>query len=87
MPNELKLQRILYIEDEPDIRAVTQMALQTIGNFEVEVCASGEEAIAALPRTRPDLILLDVMMPGMDGPATLRRLRALPEATATPPFS
>lgn len=78
------LRRILYVEDEPDIRTVAQMALQHVGGFDVVACASGSEAVAAAPAAAADLILLDVMMPGMDGPATLAALRALPATAATP---
>ncbi len=79
-----QLKRILYVEDEPDIRTVAQMALEAVGGFEVLAYGSGREAVAAAPTAAADLILLDVMMPGMDGPSTLAALRALP-ATATTP--
>jgi two-component system OmpR family response regulator len=69
------LRKILYVEDEQDIRTVATMALEMVGKFTVRACGSGEEAIAALSGFAPDLILLDVMMPGMDGPTTLSRLR------------
>ena len=72
------LNKILYVEDEPDIQTVACMALETIGGFTVLVCSSGHEAIEAAPAFVPDLILLDVMMPGMDGPATMEALRKLP---------
>jgi two-component system OmpR family response regulator len=78
------LQRILYIEDETDIQAVAKLALEAVGGFEVEVCNSGAEALAHAPVFAPDLILLDVMMPGMDGPATLSALRTLPQTAHTP---
>lgn len=69
------LNTILYVEDEPDIRTVAQLALETVGGFTLRVCGSGEEAVAAGPAFKPDLLLLDVMMPGMDGPTTLAALR------------
>jgi CheY-like chemotaxis protein len=78
------LQRILYVEDEPDIQAVARLALETVGGFTVEVCSSGAEAVARAPAFAPDLVLLDVMMPGMDGPGTLAALRALPALARTP---
>jgi two-component system OmpR family response regulator len=78
------LDRILYVEDEPDIRAVAQMALEAVGGFTVIVCASGSEALAAAPAADADLILLDVMMPDMDGPGTLKALRQLPATASTP---
>ncbi|MDP2255982.1 MAG: response regulator [Polaromonas sp.] len=76
--------RILYVEDEPDIRVVAQMALQAVGGFAVIACASGEEALSVAPDARADLLLLDVMMPGMDGPSTLKALRELPATAHTP---
>ena len=81
MPN---LSRILYVEDEPDIQAVARLALEHIGGFTVEVCSSGHEALERATAFAPDLILLDVMMPGMDGPSTLSRLRELPALSAIP---
>lgn len=76
--------RILYVEDAPDIRIVAQMALQAVGGFTVISCASGQEALSAAPDARADLLLLDVMMPGMDGPSTLKALRELPATAHTP---
>lgn len=78
------LRRILYVEDDEPIRSVGLMTLQTVGGFEVVVCASGAEALERAPAAAADLILLDVMMPGMDGPETLAKLRALPETATTP---
>jgi two-component system OmpR family response regulator len=78
------LVRILYVEDEPDIRAVAQMALEAVGGFIVTACASGSEALAAAPTAAADLLLLDVMMPGMDGPSTLKALRELAATAGTP---
>ena len=78
------LATILYVEDEPDIRAVAQMALEAVGGFSVIACASGAEALAAAPAAAADLLLLDVMMPGMDGPSTLKALRDLPGCAGTP---
>ena len=76
--------RILYVEDEPDIRMVAQMALEAVGGFTVIACASGQEALSAAPTAAADLLLLDVMMPGMDGPSTLKALRAMPGTANTP---
>ncbi len=78
------LHRILYVEDEPDIRTVAQMALQAVGGFAVIACASGRDALGAAPQARADLLLLDVMMPGMDGPTTLKALREIPATAQTP---
>lgn len=79
-----ELRRILYVEDEPDIQAVAQIALQDLGGFTVQVCSSGQEAILSGPGFKPDLLLLDVMMPGMDGVTTLKELRKLPGLSKIP---
>ena len=78
------LNRILYVEDEPDIQMIAKIALETIGGFTVHTCSSGQEALSAAPGFAPDCILLDVMMPGMDGPSTLKALRALPACADVP---
>lgn len=79
-----ELNKILYVEDEPDIQAIAQIALENVGGFELKICSSGQEAIQQAPGFNPDLILLDVMMPGMDGPTTLQELRKLGELANTP---
>ncbi|MDX1606841.1 MAG: response regulator [Candidatus Competibacterales bacterium] len=71
----MSVNRILYVEDEPDIREIAQLALADLGGFELRLCASGTEALTAVETFEPDLILLDVMMPGMDGTETLAALR------------
>lgn len=80
----MELKNIMYVEDEPDIQAVARLALEMVGGFTVTICSSGEEALARFAPTKPELILLDVMMPGMDGPTTLSRLRELPGAKGIP---
>lgn len=78
------LQRILYVEDEPDIQAVARIALETVGGFNLLICSSGQQALDQARAFAPDLLLLDVMMPGMDGVSTLQALRDIPELTQTP---
>lgn len=78
------LNRILYVEDEEDIQKVARVALETLGKFELKICSSGEEALEVAEAYAPDLLLLDVMMPGMDGPATLDALRKIPALQDTP---
>jgi two-component system OmpR family response regulator len=78
------LRRILLVEDDPDVQVVVTMALESIGGFSVLPCSSGTEALARFGEFAPDLVLIDVMMPGLDGPATLEHLRRLPGAAATP---
>ena len=70
------LQRILLVEDDCDIQAVTQLTLEAVGGFTVRVTSSGPEALECVNEFAPDLIILDVMMPGMDGPTVLQKLRA-----------
>lgn len=76
--------RILYIEDEPDLQWLVKHILESAGGFEVMVCGSGAEGLRKLEEFTPDLILLDVMMPEMDGFSVLRALRTRPENTAVP---
>jgi two-component system, OmpR family, response regulator len=76
--------RILYVEDEPDIREVTRLALEFSGRFDLRICDSGDQALRESPAFKPDLILLDVMMPGMDGLTLMNRLRAESETVLTP---
>jgi CheY-like chemotaxis protein len=78
------LKRILYAEDEPLIQAVAKLALEKVGGFEVLMCSSGTEALEKIGAFAPDLVLLDVVMPGMDGPTTLQRLRLSPATAAIP---
>lgn len=83
--SEKALSKILYVEDDLDIQAVAQIALEVVGGFSLKTCSSGAEAIAAIEQGFvPDLLLLDVMMPNMDGPTTLAELRKR-AATATTP--
>lgn len=78
------LQTILFVEDEPDIQRVVKLALEAMASLQVIVCSSGEEALMRAAQSPVDLLLLDVMMPQMDGPTTLRRLRELPMTANTP---
>jgi two-component system, OmpR family, response regulator len=79
-----KLKRILYIADETDLQWLVKHILETVGGFEVLVCGSGAEGLAQIEDFAPDLVLLDVMMPEMDGFSVLRALRAIPNRLAVP---
>lgn len=68
--------KILVIDDEEDIRAVCRMSLERLGGWTVLLAESGERGLELAESEKPDAILLDVMMPGMDGPATIERLKA-----------
>ncbi|MBP53001.1 MULTISPECIES: response regulator [Marinobacter] len=78
------LQKVAYVEDDPDIREIAALALEDVGGITLKTCESGEVALREIPAFEPQLILLDVMMPGMDGTETLTALRkqgAITEAT------
>ncbi len=79
-----ELKTILCVDDEPDVLAVAQMCLETVGEFTVLTASNGAEAIEKASTHLPDAILLDVMMPGMDGPSTLQSLRAMPALNGIP---
>lgn len=81
MSNTLK---ILYVDDEADIRTIVQFAFEDEEGFELKVCASGQEALDTVADYRPALVLLDVMMPVMDGPTTLQRLHVQPGLAQLP---
>ena len=70
-----ELSKILIVDDEDDIRTVASMALEFGGGFTVEQASNGQQALNDIPVFKPDIILLDVMMPGMDGPEVFRRMK------------
>jgi two-component system, OmpR family, response regulator len=78
------LRSIILIEDDPDIQEVAKMSLEEVGGFDVTACGSGREALDTVPRVKPDLLIIDFMMPGMDGGETLAALRAQPDIAAIP---
>jgi CheY-like chemotaxis protein len=78
------MKRILIVDDEEDIREVARVSLQLVGGWEVLTAPSGSAGVAEAERNRPDAILLDVMMPEMDGPATLAQLQANPATRGIP---
>lgn len=71
------LKKILYVEDDRSIAEMAMMALEDIGEFDVKHCLSGVEAVASFEAFMPQVVVLDVMMPEMDGPETLRQIRQL----------
>lgn len=78
------LQRILLVDDEADIRQIARLALEAVGGFEVQECTSGLAAPQAARVFAPQLVLMDVMMPGQDGPSTLKVLQATPGLAQIP---
>ena len=75
--------KLMYVEDEQDIREVAEFALEDEG-FDIEFCESGVQAVEKAGDFQPDVVLLDVMMPEMDGPTTLENLRRIPGLLQTP---
>lgn len=78
------LRRVMCVEDDPDIRMILAFSLATVGGYEVLCCAGGQAALLQAPDFRPDLVLLDLMMPDLSGPQTLAALRALPVMQGVP---
>jgi CheY-like chemotaxis protein len=76
--------RILIIDDEDDIREVAALSLETVAGWQVFMANSGKQGLARAAEHQPDAILLDVMMPGMDGPTTFRELRKNPATAGIP---
>lgn len=84
MNNERKLTKIMYVDDDPDLRNIGRISLEKIGGYTVLTCESGEQALQFVGIFQPDLIILDVVMEDMDGPETLAAIRKLPEAVHIP---
>jgi CheY-like chemotaxis protein len=78
------IHRILIIDDEDDIREVAAMSLESVAGWEVILASSGAQGLVSAAEYLPDAILLDVMMPGMDGPTTFRELRKNPRTARIP---
>jgi CheY-like chemotaxis protein len=80
----MAIAKVLLVDDEPNIRKIGELSLKKVGKWAVVLAASGPEGIELAEREQPDLILLDVMMPGLDGPATLVELKSRPETAQIP---
>lgn len=78
------LRHIVLVEDEPDIRQIVQLSLELAGSYTVTAYESGHDALADLYEQPADLVLLDVMMPGIDGPSILQAMRAHPATAEVP---
>jgi CheY-like chemotaxis protein len=76
--------RVLVVDDQRDMREVARMGLELAGGWDVLTAASGREALAIARAEHPDAILLDVMMPDLDGPATVRELQSDPDTQSIP---
>ena len=76
--------KVLIVDDEADIRRIGELSLQSVGGWDVLLAESGAKGVEAAKAHRPDLILMDMMMPEMDGLTTLEELRKNPELKSTP---
>lgn len=79
-----ELRRVLCAEDDPDIRLILDFSLGKLGGYELCLCSDGQEALNRVQAFAPQLVLLDVMMPGLSGPQTLQALRQLPGMAGVP---
>ncbi len=78
------LQRISYVEDDEDIQRIVRMSLERVGKMTVDVVSDSMTAIGRMASFKPDLVMLDWMMPGMDGPTLFRKMKEDPEAAKLP---
>jgi len=84
MTNGMILKRIMYVDDDPDLQNLVRLGLETRGGFTVKICDSGKQAIEEIKDFQPDLVILDVVMPGMSGPKTLEALQNIPGIPPVP---
>ena len=78
------LNRICYVEDDEDIQRIVRMSLERVGKMTVEIVTDPTLAMEAITSFKPDLVMLDWMMPKMDGPAVFRQMKLRPETSALP---
>ena len=78
------LTRICYVEDDEDIQRIVRMSLERVGKMTVEIVGDPMSAIARMIAFKPELVMLDWMMPGMDGPTLFRKMREVPETRDLP---
>ena len=81
---ERPLERICYVEDDEDIQRIVRMSLERVGKMRVQIVTDPTLAIAAMKAFKPDLVMLDWMMPAMDGPTVFRHMKQNPETSALP---
>lgn len=78
------LNRVLYVEDDEDIQRIVRMSLERVGKMTVQVVGDPMQAIEAMKQFKPELVMLDWMMPGMDGPTLFKKMRETPETQDYP---
>jgi CheY-like chemotaxis protein len=80
----VEINKVLLVDDDPNIRKLAKMSLERVGRWAVEVASSGREALEVISIVQPDVVLLDVMMPGLDGRTTLSQLKNTPHTAHVP---
>ena len=78
------LERVCYVEDDEDIQRIVRMSLERVGKMTVQIVTDPLAAIGAMTAFKPDLVMLDWMMPGMDGPTLFREMKKRPEVAGLP---
>ncbi len=86
MTDKKKLNKILYVDDDHDILKIARLSLEKKGGFTVRTCDSGKKALEEVTAFQPDLIILDVVMPDMDGSRTMAELQKIPGVADIPVF-
>ncbi|HEX4927084.1 MAG TPA: response regulator [Burkholderiales bacterium] len=81
---ERPLERICYVEDDEDIQRIVRMSLERVGKMTVQIITDPGAALGAMASFKPDLVMLDWMMPGMDGPTLFREMKKQPDLAALP---
>ncbi|NIM14842.1 MAG: response regulator [Candidatus Aminicenantes bacterium] len=84
MPDNKILKRIMYVDDDTDLQRIVQLGLEMGGGFTVKVCGSGEQVLREIADFQPDLLILDVVMPDMSGPKTLKTMQNMPDIPSVP---
>lgn len=79
-----ELKKILYAEDEPDVQTIVELTISSMSNYEIKICENGKRLLECVEEYKPDLILLDVMMPEMDGITTFKNLQESPSTKDIP---
>ena len=81
---EKPLNRICYVEDDEDIQRIVRMSLERVGKMTVAVVSDPTQALQTFAEFKPDLVMLDWMMPAMDGPTLFRQMKLRPETSSLP---
>lgn len=84
LKNQSELKHVLYVDDEPDMRMLVQLSLENMGDIKTTLCETAQKAVESATTDKPQMIILDVMMPDMDGPSALHYIRNIPQLSDIP---